>query len=207
VALDRAHARRWPKNRQRSTAGDGGAPCTRGQSERERESERVGQRAQMREVRWASRARGSKGVRGRGRGRRTRGHRRVHGGEIVGERLGTADRWGRQDRERGSGRAQGKQRRHLGPTEQRERERGSERARVGADRRDPPVRHRGRAGAGAWPGLIGLAWAEMAFSFFLEFLLPFLFIFSRFFNSNSNQVSNSNQIKYVQQFKEYLGSI
>jgi hypothetical protein len=93
----------------------------------------------------------------------------------------------------------------------RERERGSERARVGADRRDPPVKHRGRAGAGAgagaWPRLIGLAWDEMAFSFFLEFLLPFLFIFSRVFNSNSNQVSNSNQIKYVQQFKEYLGSI
>jgi hypothetical protein len=59
---------------------------------------------------------------------------------------------------------------------------------VGADRRGPPVRHRGRAGA----GLNGLAWAEMAFSFFLEFLLPFLFIFSRVFNSNSIQVSNSN---------------
>jgi hypothetical protein len=29
------------------------------------------------------------------------------------------------------------------------RERGGEGARVGADRRDPPVRHRGRAGAGA----------------------------------------------------------
>jgi hypothetical protein len=37
--------------------------------------------------------------------------------------------------------------------------------------------------------------------------LPFLFIFSRVFNSNSNQVSNSNQIKYVQQLKEYLGLI
>jgi hypothetical protein len=65
------------------------------------------------------------------------------------------------------------------------------------------ARGRGRARA----GLIGLAWAEMAFSFFLEFLLPFLFIFSRVFNSNTNQVTNSNQIKYVQQFKEYLGSI
>jgi hypothetical protein len=50
-------------------------------------------------------------------------------------------------------------------------------------------------------------WAKMAFSIFLECLLPFLFIFSRVFNSNSIQVSNSNQIKYVQQFKEYLGSI
>jgi hypothetical protein len=58
--------------------------------------------------------------------------------EIVGERLGTADRWGRRDRERvGAG---GKERRRqLGPTEQRER--GTERARVGADRRGPPIRH------------------------------------------------------------------
>jgi hypothetical protein len=84
---------------------------------------------------------------------------------------------------------------------------GERRDRVGADRRDPPVRHRGRAGARAGAGLNGPAWAEMAFSIFLEFLLPFLFIFSRVFNLNSIQVSNSNQIKYVQQFKEYLGSI
>jgi hypothetical protein len=65
----------------------------------------------------------------------------------------------------------------------------------------------GRGGGRARAGLNGPAWAEMAFSIFLEFLLPFLFIFSRVFNSNSVQVSNSNQIKYVQQFKEYLGSI
>jgi hypothetical protein len=59
----------------------------------------------------------------------------------------------------------------------------------------PPVRHRGRAGAGARAGWAYWAyWAKMAFSFFLEFLLPFLFIFSRIFNSNSNQVSNSNHI-------------
>jgi hypothetical protein len=80
---------------------------------------------------------------------------------------------------------------------------GERRDRVGADRRDPPVRKRGRARA----GLNGPTWAEMSFSIFLEFLLTFLFIFSRVFNSNSIQVSNSNQIKYVQQFKEYLGSI
>jgi hypothetical protein len=48
--------------------------------------------------------------------------------EIVGERLGTADRWGRRerererDRERESERARGKQRRQLGSIEQRERE-------------------------------------------------------------------------------------
>jgi hypothetical protein len=56
---------------------------------RARESERVGQRAEMEEGIWASRARGSKGPRGIGRGRRTRGRERVHGREIVGERLGT----------------------------------------------------------------------------------------------------------------------
>jgi hypothetical protein len=66
VALDGARARRRPRNRQRSTMGGGGAPCTRGQSERE--GDRVGQRAQMREERWASRVRGSKGARGHGRG-------------------------------------------------------------------------------------------------------------------------------------------
>jgi hypothetical protein len=43
---------------------------------------------------------GSKGARAQGHGRRTRGRGRVHSGEIVGERLGTADRWRRWDRER-----------------------------------------------------------------------------------------------------------
>ena len=73
---------------------------------------------------------------------------------------------------------------------------GSERegALVGADRLGPPVRHRGRAGA----GLSGPTWAEIGFPFSKDFLIVILFIFSRVFNSNSNQVSNSNQIKYVQ---------
>jgi hypothetical protein len=66
---------------------------------------------------------------------------------------------------------------------------------------------RGRAGARARTGLSGLPWDEFSFPFSREFLIAFLFIFSKVFNSNSNQVSNSNQIKYVQQFKEYLGSI
>jgi hypothetical protein len=60
---------------------------SRGQSERE--GERAGQRALMDEGRWASRARVSKGARGLGRGRRTRDRGHAHGGEIVGERLGT----------------------------------------------------------------------------------------------------------------------
>jgi hypothetical protein len=69
MALDGARARWRPQNRQRSTADGGGAPYTRGQSERK--GERVGQRAQIREERWASRARGS--MRGRGHGWKTRG--------------------------------------------------------------------------------------------------------------------------------------
>jgi hypothetical protein len=46
VALDGAQTRRRPRNRQWSSAGGGGAPCSREQSERE--GERDGQRAQMR---------------------------------------------------------------------------------------------------------------------------------------------------------------
>jgi hypothetical protein len=69
-------------------AGGGGALCTRGQSKRE--GERVWQRVQMGEGRWASRVRGSKGARGLGCGRRTRERGRVHGGEIVGKRLETS---------------------------------------------------------------------------------------------------------------------
>jgi hypothetical protein len=109
VALDGARARRRPRNRQWSSAGDGGAPCSRGQSERE--GERVEQRAQMREERWARRARGSKRVCAHGRGWRTRGRGHVHGGEIVGGRLRMADRWGRRGRERESGHMRGNQRR------------------------------------------------------------------------------------------------
>jgi hypothetical protein len=44
----------------------------------------------MREGRWASRARGSKGARGHRRDRRTRELGCVHGGEIVGGRLMTS---------------------------------------------------------------------------------------------------------------------
>jgi hypothetical protein len=54
----------------------------------------------------------------------------------------------------------------------------------------------------AGPG--GLTGPNSLFYFSREFLIAFLFIFSRVFNSNSNQVSNLNQIKHVQQIKEYL---
>jgi hypothetical protein len=62
-----------------------------------------------------------------------------------------------------------------------------------------------RAREHARAGLNGPTWAELGFPFSREFLIAFLFIFSRVFNSNPNQVSNSNLIKHVQQFKEYLG--
>jgi hypothetical protein len=77
-----------------------------------------------------------------------RGRGRVHGGEIVGERLGTADRWGRRDRESGCG-GWGENGADSSAPQSSERERGSERARVGVDRQGPPVKHRGRADAGA----------------------------------------------------------
>jgi hypothetical protein len=81
VALDEAQAQRQPRNRRWTSAGAGGTLGSCGQSERDGEG--AVQRAQMREGRWASRARGLR------RGRRTRGRGRVHGGEIVGERLET----------------------------------------------------------------------------------------------------------------------
>jgi hypothetical protein len=65
-----------------------------------------------------------------------------------------------------------------------------ERARVREERRrqDWPTGQREgesvRAGARAGPAWAN--WAELAFSIFREFLIPFLFIFSRVFNSNSN---------------------
>jgi hypothetical protein len=64
-------------------------------------------------------------------------------------------------------------------------ERGRGRAQACADRRGSPVRHRGRAGAGARAGLSGPTWAKMAFSISREFLIVFLFIFSRVFQFKS----------------------
>jgi hypothetical protein len=107
----------------------------------------------MREERWASRVRGSKGARAHGRGRRTRGRGRVHDGEIVGGRLRTADRWGRRDRERENWRTRGNQRRQVWPTGQREREREREGAHRLAPMAGPPVRHRGHAGWAKWADL------------------------------------------------------
>jgi hypothetical protein len=116
---------------------------------------------------------------------------RVHGVERVkgtrggnGSALANQARETERERERVNGRSNW--RRQAGSTRQRERERGG--AQGCADRRDSPVRQRGRAGARgrARAGLNGLPWAELAFPISLEFLMPFLFIFSRVFNSNSN---------------------
>jgi hypothetical protein len=162
MALDGARTRRWPQNRQWSSAGSGRALCSRGQSERE--GERVWQRVQMRERRWVSRARGSKGAWAHRRGQRTCGRGRIHGGEIMDGRLRTADRWGRRDREREWVHA-----REPAPTGRPHgaaRERGgSERAQACADRRGPPVRHRGRAGAPAGLGRLGLNGLKWLFLF------------------------------------------
>jgi hypothetical protein len=133
--------------------------------------------------------RAGRGVqKGLGRGRRTRGRGRVHGGDIVGGRLRTADRWGRQDRERErASAAENNSADRVGP---RDRERGRE----GALRVAPtcgtrlPGRGGVRARARARTGLSGLPWTEFGFPFSREFLIAFLFIFSRVFNSNSNQV-------------------
>jgi hypothetical protein len=66
-----------------------------------------------------------------------------------------------------------------------------------------PIRGWERVGArGAGPARP--TWAEMGFSIFQGISKAFLFIFSTVFNSNSNQVSNWNQIKHVQQFKDYV---
>jgi hypothetical protein len=74
---------------------------------------------------------------------------------MVGERLGTADRWGRRDRERESGHG-GKGTTPKDRPHRAARGRESERARVGVDRQGPLVRHRGHAGAGVRRmGLVG----------------------------------------------------
>jgi hypothetical protein len=161
---------------------------SRGQSERE--GERAGQRAQMEEGRWASKARGSKGARGLGHGQKTCGRGCVHDGEIVGERLGTTDRWGRRDRERErAGVAESNGADRIGP---RDIERGRERAlrvaptglahgteREGESGRSglrrqagPACQAEGRAGA----GLTGLPWAQFLFPFSWNFYCLFYLV-------------------------------
>jgi hypothetical protein len=91
---------------------------------------------------WASGAHGSKGTRACGGGRRTRGHGRVHGGD-VGGRLGTLDGWSPRDRERAGAREE-KWSRQDWPTGQREGERGES---AGRNRLTGGGRLSARAGA------------------------------------------------------------
>jgi hypothetical protein len=67
----------------------------------------------------------------------------------------------------------------------------SVRVRAGTDRWGPPFRGR-RARAGGLSGSSWAAQAEWLFLFLGIFQLLFFFIFYRVFNSNSNQISNSN---------------
>jgi hypothetical protein len=105
--------------------------------------------------------------------------------EIVGERLGTADRWGRRDRERAGASERNSTDRPSPRGSERERERGRE----GALELAPTsgARVSGTEGARACTRGAGPAWAKwarLAFSISKEFLIAFLFIFSRVFNSN-----------------------
>jgi hypothetical protein len=131
----------------------------------------------------------------------------VHGGR--GE--GGADRGGLRRRERERAR-RATARRLAEQAREVEREEGRAGEETGADNSAPLCSEReggkrawdnlpltggarlsGAAGArarAAGPG--GLVWARMDFSFFLNFLISFPFLFSRVFNPNSFQVSNSN---------------
>jgi hypothetical protein len=73
---------------------------------------------------------------------------------------------GPRDRESGGARGRRNWRRQVGPTGQRAREGGRAGERAAADKRGPPVRRRGHAGA--WPG-----WAELGW---FGLLSPFLFL-------------------------------
>jgi hypothetical protein len=54
----------------------------------------------------------------------------------------------------------------------------------------------GRAGRGAREaGPTWASWVELVFSFFWEFLIAFIFIFSRVFKSNSNHFKHVHQTK------------
>jgi hypothetical protein len=112
--------------------------------------------------------------------------RKERKGDARGQRLGTGEPSLRnRERERESERAKETSADKLVPL-------GSERERVSAREGELPLTGgvclSGGAGARAHDlaGLSGLPWAGLAFPISLEFLMPFLFIFSRVFNSNSN---------------------
>jgi hypothetical protein len=110
--------------------------------------------------------------------------------EGIRERAVNTDGKGSPGNERERARARGDRRRRADPTEQRKREgeRGRARDRLTGGAACQGKRTRGRARAGP----AGLGGSKRLFSFSLEFLMLFYFIFPRVFNSNSNHVSNSN---------------
>jgi hypothetical protein len=85
-----------------------------------------------------------------------------------------------RQREKRDARGRSNWRRQVGPTGQRARGREGSAGQTTADRQDPPVRGGRRV---AWLGRARLVWARMAFPFSLKFLIPFIFLFSRIFNS------------------------
>jgi hypothetical protein len=90
VALDGARAQRRPRNRRwTSGGGGGGSRFAWAERERERGRESCAEGANGRGEVGEQGAGFKRGV-GLGHGRRTRGRGCVHGGEIVGERLGTS---------------------------------------------------------------------------------------------------------------------
>jgi hypothetical protein len=129
----------------------------------------------------------------------------AHGIEkAASERAVSSKARGPRDRERG-----GHTRGELAPTarsHQPKRESGDARAQVGADRRGPTVSEGRTRARGRLAGPIWASWAEMVFSFSKEFLMPFLFIFSR----DSNQIQTPNQIQIISNMcvkqKNNLGS-
>jgi hypothetical protein len=167
-------------------------------AERER-GERIRLRAQVGGESGRAGRGAEKGARTCEGGRRSRSRGRVHDRGTWAGGWRRANRWGRRGRE-GSGHACERNGADKpGPLGSR-RKRGIEGARglapTGGTRLSGTEGALTRARAQA--GLNGPTWAELAFLFSKEFLIAFLFIFSRVFNSNSNQ------IKHVQQFKEYL---
>jgi hypothetical protein len=87
---------------------------------------------------------------------------------------------GPRDRERGSAWVKKTGADRLAPAgRERDRERARERG-TAVDRRGLLVRWRGRA---AWLGRVGQVWAAFFFSFSLDFLIPFPFLFCRVFKS------------------------
>jgi hypothetical protein len=122
----------------------------------------------------------------------------------MGKRLGTADRWGRRDREGSERVGERNDADRPGPWGS-ERERGGERARWSWRRQTGPacqaLRSRGRSRA--WSGISGPTWAELGFPFSREFLIAFIFFSLGFLiqiqikfqiQTKSNMCNNSKNI-------------